>query len=71
MEQQVLIIYAVTQKYLLDIPVERVLEFEEELLEFVDTKYPEIYREIRKTKDMSKETELLMQKAITEFKETF
>lgn len=70
-EQQVLIIYAVTQKYLLDIPVERVLEFEEELLEFVDTKYPEIYREIRKTKDMSKETELLMQKAITEFKETF
>ncbi len=70
-EQQVLIIYAVTQKYLLDIPVERVLEFEEELLEFVDTKYPEIYREIRKTKDMSKETELLMQKAIAEFKETF
>ena len=70
-EQQVLIIYAVTQKYLLDIPVERVLEFEEELLEFVDTKYPEIYRAIRKTKDMSKETELLMQKAITEFKETF
>ena len=60
-EQQVLIIYAVTQKYLLDIPVERVLEFEEELLEFVDTKYPE----------MSKETELLMQKAIAEFKETF
>lgn len=70
-EQQVLIIYAVTQKYLLDIPVERVLEFEEELLEFVDTKYPEIYREIRKTKDISKETELLMQKAIAEFKETF
>lgn len=70
-EQQVLIIYAVTQKYLLDIPVERVLEFEEELLEFVDTKYPEIYRAIRKTKDISKETELLMQKAIAEFKETF
>ena len=70
-EQQDLIIYAGTQKYLLDIPVERVLEFEEELLEFVDTKYPEIYRAIRKTKDMSKETELLMQKAIAEFKETF
>lgn len=70
-EQQVLIIYAVTRKYLLDIPVERVLEFEEGLLEFVDTKYPEIYRAIRETKDMSKETELLMQKAIAEFKETF
>ena len=70
-EQQVLIIYAVTRKYLLDIPVERVLEFEEGLLEFVDTKYPEIYRAIRETKDMSEETELLMQKAIAEFKETF
>ena len=64
-------IYAVTKKYLLDIPVERVPEFEEGLLEFVDTKYPEICRAIRETKDISAETEARMQKAIAEFKETF
>ena len=70
-EKQVLIIYAVTKKYLLDIPVERVLEFEEKFLEYVDTKFPEIYSAIRNTKDLSPETEALIQKAITEFKETF
>ena len=71
MEKQVLIIYAVTKKYLLDIPVERVLEFEEKFLEYVDTKFTEIYSAIRNTKDLSPETEALIRKAITEFKETF
>ena len=70
-EKLVVAIYAVTKKYLLDIPVERVPEFEEGLLEFVDTKYPEICRAIRETKDISAETEARMQKAIAEFKETF
>lgn len=70
-EKQVLIIYAVTKKYLLDIPVERVLEFEEKFLEYVDTKFPEIYSAIRNTKDLSPEAEALIRKAITEFKETF
>lgn len=70
-EKQVLIIYAVTKKYLLDIPVERVLEFEEKFLEYVDTKFPEIYSAIRNTKDLSPEMEALIRKAITEFKETF
>lgn len=70
-EKQVLIIYAVTKKYLLDIPVGRVLEFEEKFLEYVDTKFPEIYSAIRNTKDLSPETEALIRKAITEFKETF
>ena len=70
-EKQVLMIYAVTEKYLLDIPVERVLEFEDGLLEFVDTKYPEIYAVIRNTGDLNQETEMLMQRAITEYKEKF
>ena len=39
---QVIIIYAATKKYLLDIEVEDVLEFEKGLFAFIDTKYPEI-----------------------------
>ena len=70
-EQQVVSIYAVTKKYLLDVPVERVQAFEEGLLEYVDTKYPEIFRAIRDTGDMIRETETLLQKAIAEFKEKF
>ncbi len=70
-ERQIISIYAVTKKYLLDIPVEDALEFEEGLLEFVDTKYPEIYAAIRDTKKIGDETDAMIQKAIKEFKEQF
>lgn len=70
-EKQIITIYAVTKKYLLDIPVECILAFEEGLLEFIDTKYPEIYAAIRDTKEINPETDALIQKAITEFKAQF
>ena len=70
-EKQVVAIYAVTKKYLLDIPVERVPVFEVGVRAVVDTMCPEICRAIRETKDISAETEARMQKAIAEFKETF
>ena len=70
-EKQIVIIYAVTRKYLLDVPVERIAEFEKGLYEFVDTKYPEIYKAIRETGEINSETDVLIQKAITEFKNQF
>ena len=70
-EKQVVIIYAATRRYLLDIPVERILEFESGLFEFVATKYPEIFEKIRTEKKLSDELEEALKKAITEFKETF
>ena len=70
-ERQVVIIYAVTKKYLLDVPVNKVMAFEEGLFEFIDTKYPEIFAAIRDTKQISDETEGALVKAITEFKAEF
>ena len=70
-EKQIVIIYAVTRKYLLDVPVERIAEFEKGLYEFVETKYPEIYKTIRETGEINSETDVLIQKAITEFKNQF
>ena len=70
-ERQVVIIYAVTKKYLLDVPVNKVMAFEEGLFEFIDTKYPEIFTAIRETKQISEETEGTLVKAITEFKAEF
>ena len=69
-EKQIVIIYAVTRKYLLDVPVERIAEFEKGLYEFVETKYPEIYKAIREG-EINSETDVLIQKAITEFKNQF
>ena len=70
-EKQIVIIYAVTRKYLLDVPVERIAEFEKGLYEFVETKYPEIYKAIRETGEINSETDVLIQKASTEFKNQF
>ena len=70
-ENQVIIIYAATKRYLLDIPVEDVLRFEGELIEFVSTKYPEILESIRETKQMDEETEKKLIQAIEECKRSF
>ena len=70
-EYQVIIIYAATQKYLLDVPVEDVLRFEKELFEFVDTRYPELPEGIRTEKALTPEIESLLVKVIKEFKAEF
>lgn len=70
-QYQVIIIYAVTHKYLLDIPVEDITRFETELFEFLDTKYPEVPGNIAAEKVISDETEGILQKAIDEFKKSF
>ena len=70
-EKQIMIIYAATRKYLLDIPVADILTFEKTLFEYVDTKYPEIPETIRTEKAMSEEIEAKLVKAIEECKADF
>jgi F-type H+-transporting ATPase subunit alpha len=70
-ENQVIMIYAATKRYLLDIEVEDVLRFEGELIEFVETKYPEILSTIREKKEMDEETEKKLVQAIEECKKSF
>ena len=70
-EYQVIIIYAATKKYLLDVEVSEIARFEKELFEFIDTKYPEIVSAIKKEKEITDKTEETLVKAITEFKEQF
>ncbi|MBQ7507167.1 MAG: F0F1 ATP synthase subunit alpha [Lachnospiraceae bacterium] len=68
-EKQVIIIYAATNKYLLDVEVDQISKFETKLLEFIDMKYPQIPKNIRETKVLDEETEKLLIKAIEECKE--
>ena len=70
-EYQVIIIYAATRKYLLDIAVEDVLRFEKGLFEFIATKYAEIPEAIKVEKVLSEEIEEKLVNAITEYKEVF
>lgn len=70
-ELQVIMIYAVTKKHLLDVPVDRVTEFEKNFIEFLKTNYPEIPNSIKDTKEISDETDEKLVKAINEFKDSF
>ena len=70
-EYQVIIIYAATNKYLLDIAVDRIADFEKELFRFIDTKYPEIPVAIKQEKVLSDDNEQALIKAIKEFKAQF
>lgn len=70
-EYQVIIIYAATRKYLLDVKVEDIQRFEKELFEFIDTKYPELPAKIKETKQLDEEAEEVLVKAITEFRKEF
>lgn len=70
-EFQVIILYAATKKFLLDIPTERILEFEEQLFEYIRTSYPEIPEAIQTTQTISEETEAALRKAIEESKAAF
>ena len=70
-EDQVLIIYAVTNKYLTDIEIEKVQEFEAGYLKFMRETYPEVGKEIKEEGALSKDMEEKLKDAIEEFKKDF
>ena len=70
-EYQVLIIYVVTRRFLLDVPVDRIGDFENEFFEYIKTSYPEIPESIKSSKEMSEEMEEKLKKAIQDFKADF
>ena len=70
-QYQVIIIYAAVNKYLLEIEVDQILDFEKGLFEYLDSKYPEIPSNIRDEKVISDETEELLKKAIPEYIKEF
>lgn len=70
-EYQVIIIYAATKKYLLDVPVEVIGRFQMELFDFLKNHYPEIPESIRTQKVMEEDMEKALVQAIEEFKKQF
>lgn len=68
---QAVILYATTNKFLLDVAIGNINRFEEEFLKFVDSSYSQIIQGINKTKDIDKNTEEMLVEAINEFKKIF
>ncbi|TKX30829.1 F0F1 ATP synthase subunit alpha [Campylobacter estrildidarum] len=67
-EKQVVSIFAGTKGYLDDIAVSKVKDFEDGIYTFIETKYPDIFEQIRSKKALDVELEEKLIKAINEFK---
>jgi len=70
-EEQVIIIYTVTNGYLDDLPVDNLQRFEEEYLSFVDSNYAEVKEEIVESGKLSDELKEKLDEIVKEFKDMF
>jgi F-type H+-transporting ATPase subunit alpha len=70
-EQQVAIIFAATNGYLDDVPVERVRQYEDELYGFLQTRYPGVLTAIATKKIMDDEIKASLEEALKEFNRQF
>ena len=69
-QEQVMVIYTAAKGYLVDIPVEKVVEFQTDFLTFMRTQHPEVAQKIIEQKKFDDALETELKNAIVEFKET-
>jgi F-type H+-transporting ATPase subunit alpha len=70
-EHQIMIIYAASNDFLIDLDVTTIKAFEKELYNYMDTYYPEVGKSIVQTGVLGEEAEQMLQKGIKECKEKF
>lgn len=70
-QKQVAILFAGANGYLDEWPVEAISEYETQMLEFMESKHPEILNEIKETNDIGDELEEKLKQALDEFKGLF
>lgn len=71
LEREVMIIFAGTEGYLDDIPVENVKSFEHEFYDFMEKEYRHVPHVIAETKDLEQKTIDVLKEAIVKFKQIF
>lgn len=70
-EHQIIIIYAVTNNFLKEIPLGDIRRYEGELMEFIDSVYSDIPDSIKATKQLDDEHKAMLDKALAEFNTKF
>jgi F-type H+-transporting ATPase subunit alpha len=70
-EKQIVIIYAATNGYLDDLPVNMGRKFEEELYKFLDTQRPQVLKTLNQKKQVDDEMKKTLNEALNDFKQQF
>lgn len=67
-EQEVMMIYAGTQGYVDDIPLNRIAAFQTEFFKYVDSSAPAVRQELSSKKELTAEIEAKLKQALNDFK---
>ncbi len=70
-EKEVAILFAGAHGYLDEWPVESIADYEKQMLEFMESKHPELLQEIKEKNDISEELEGKLKSALDEFRGIF
>ncbi|MBI3914510.1 MAG: F0F1 ATP synthase subunit alpha [Chloroflexi bacterium] len=68
LDRQVMIIFAATNGYLDDVPLDKVRPFEMAFFRFIDASHPQIGEAIQSAKELTADTQAALRKALDEFK---
>ncbi|MBI2627776.1 F0F1 ATP synthase subunit alpha [Candidatus Nomurabacteria bacterium] len=71
MEHQVVTLYALTRGFMDDVPVEKIKEFEAELIDYSERNAKTFYKEIKESKMWTEKGEEQLKKAIGDYKMSF
>jgi len=67
-EHEIIILYAATNNYLADIPIQKILIFEQELLKYINSENKFIITQLKQEQEISSDLEIKIQKCIERFK---
>src|SRR3954469_11232251 len=67
-EQEVMVVYAGTQGFLDDVPINRVQEFQDTFLQYGDSSAPAVRQSLQAKPELSKEVEEQLRQALNDFK---
>ena len=70
-EKQIMILYAAVNDFLSDIDVKKIKKFESEFIEYIDTHYRELRKQLAAEKELTSEIKAKIEEAIMEFKKVF
>jgi F-type H+-transporting ATPase subunit alpha len=69
--QMIIVIYAGLNDYLAEVPVDQVVRYEAELVDYLDAQYSDIYTDIVSQQKMTEDIEARIKKALDSFKDVF
>jgi F-type H+-transporting ATPase subunit alpha len=70
-ERQVVTIFAGSEGYAMDVPINELRRYEAELHTFIDSQHPDIFKDLREKKALDDSVKTRLKSALTDFNKTF